>query len=120
MSKAIIRIKTVRTKTTDEIIGYRLEAAIPNENGRQMRARRDATGEVISFYATAKTQPSFTGQYLIEQSSDMTVVQPKAVKRFMENLHFHGYDKFVAFGRWPASMQPMFVNQDDDGAVRWV
>lgn len=120
MSKAIIRIKTVRTKTTDEIIGYRLEAAIPNEAGRQMRARRDSTGEVISFYATAKSQPSFTGQYLIEQSSDMSVVQPRAVQRFMENLRFSGYDQFRAFGRWHKSMQPLFHNAADDDTVRWM
>jgi hypothetical protein len=120
MQRAVVRIRTVRTLTTDRIIGYRLEAAIPNNQGRVMKARHDGA-EVVGFYATDAVNPSFTRAYLIEQSSDCSCVTTREVGRFLANLKRQGFDTFNAIGKWHNEFFGLFDHADKwEDMVRWM
>lgn len=98
-SKALVHVKTVRKPISDEVIGFRLEAAIPNQEGRVMRAKKNG-GETVGFYATQQPTPSFRKPYFIAQSSDYTDIDPKKIERFLDELRWHGYREFELVGRF--------------------
>lgn len=105
--KAIVHVKTVRTKTTDRIIGFRLEAAVPNLEGRVMRMY----GE--DFYATQQVAPSFRGKYLIAESSDYATIGNSQLLRFLDSLKWNGYSSFEYFGKYNG--EPLSVLADSFG-----
>lgn len=95
----MVHVKITRHPLSDEVIGYRFEAAIPNMEGRVMRARK-AGGETVSFYATSEAAPSFRSPYFIDQSSDETAITPKVIQRFIDRLTWKGYRSFEAVGKY--------------------
>lgn len=100
MSKAIVRVKVTRRPRSSEVIGYRLEAAIPNEAGRVMKASFDSAGDVRGFYSTGEPTPSFQRPYLIEQGSDNPWITQGDVDRFLKHLKWSGYDQFQLVGKY--------------------
>lgn len=98
MSKALIHAKITRHPISEEVIGFRLEAAVPNMSGRVMKVR--SSGDSVSFYATQQPAPSFRGQYLIKQSSDYDQIDAATLERFMELLKWEGYSEFDLVGKY--------------------
>lgn len=99
-SKALIHVKVARHPISDEVIGFRLEAAVPNEAGRVMKARKSSDGQTLGFYATQQTAPSFRRPFLIEVSSDYSELDQKKVDRFKDNLRWQGYREFELTGKY--------------------
>ena len=98
--KALVRIKTVRRPNSQEILGFRIEAAIPNDAGRVMRARKEG-GETVGFYATGASTPSFVRPYKICESSDHTTIGAKKVTEFVEKqLYWQGYKDIAYVGKF--------------------
>jgi hypothetical protein len=76
--KALIKIREVKHPISEQSIGFRIQAAHPNN------AARNFKGEAI---------PSFTKKYLIAESSDFSVITDVEYNRFADNLrNLHGYD----------------------------
>jgi hypothetical protein len=94
-SIAVIHVKTVRTKTSDRIIGYRLEAAVPNQQGRVMKHFGDG-----DFYATEEVAPSFRKPYLIAESSDFNSINKQRLVKFMQDLSWSGFSQFELYGKY--------------------
>lgn len=97
--KAIIRIKTVRKPISARETGLRFEAAIPNMQGRKMKALRE-NGEVVDFRASKEEAPSWRKPYLIADSSDFFVLSAKDHARFLEKLRWYGYSEFEYMGKF--------------------
>jgi hypothetical protein len=94
-SKAVVHVRTVRHKLNSEnIIGFRLEAAIPNLEGRVMRRLKDG-----DFYATQQVAPSFRKPYFVLESSDHTNVGPKQISKFLDDLRWQGFNDFDFIGK---------------------
>ncbi|MCL2874730.1 MAG: hypothetical protein FWF12_00250 [Betaproteobacteria bacterium] len=100
MSKALVRVRTTRHPISEEVIGFRLEAAIPNSDGRIMKVRHDANGKADSFYATKEEAPSFRKPFFIEESSDYSLIDERKLERFVSNLKWQGYDEFELVGKY--------------------
>lgn len=98
-SKAIIRIKTVRNTTSESFIGFRIEAAVPNMQGRKVRANFNSEGGVDSFHATDEPAPSFRKPYLIKESSDFSSLDKQMIEKFQKSLDWYGYDQFEYIGK---------------------
>ena len=65
---------------SEETIGFRLQAAIPNQAGRDWRGN---------------PKPSFTKRYLVAESSDMSAMpEEKDYVKFCEELKFLGFKEF--------------------------
>lgn len=80
VSKAIIKIKETRRPISEDTIGFRIQAAVPNMAGRDFR------GNAV---------PSFRKPYLIAESSDFSAIEDKDYERFTENLRkLHNYTEF--------------------------
>jgi hypothetical protein len=80
MTTALLKIKQVKHPISEEIIGFRIQAAIPNNAGR------DFNGNAC---------PSFVKKYLIDESSDHTSLSDDRIADFTKkNLAFQGYTKF--------------------------
>lgn len=109
MSKALIHVKTVRKPISEEVIGFRLEAAIPNMEGRVMKARKD--GDSTAFYATDERAPSFRRPYFIDQTSDYGRIDRKKVERFMDNLKWEGFKEFELVGQYDGEPFSEVMNQ---------
>lgn len=107
-SRALVRVKTVRKPISDEVIGFRLEAAVPNEEGRVMRANHSG-GEVVSFYATKQPAPSFRKPYFIAQSSDFCSIDTKKIERFLDDLRWQGYREFDLIGKFEGEPLASFL-----------
>lgn len=99
-NKALIHVKATRHPISEEIVGFRLEAATPNNEGRVMRARRGEDGETLGFYATKEATPSFRKPYLIAQSSDYPAINKSRIEKFMNNLSWQGYKEFELVGKY--------------------
>lgn len=99
MSKAIVRVKVTRRPRSEEVIGFRLEAAVPNAAGRVMKAKR-AGGEVVAFYATEEPAPSFRRPYLVDQGSDNPWITQSDIDRFLTGLKRSGFDDFQLVGKY--------------------
>jgi hypothetical protein len=93
--KALIHVKTVRRPVSQQVIGFRLEATIPNMAGRKMKT---CNGE--DFFATSEAAPSFRKPYFIEASGDYSEISPKIVRRFMGGLKWSGFDEFELIGKY--------------------
>jgi hypothetical protein len=96
---AIVRARTVRRPISGEFLGYRLEAAVPNRQGRKMRPIYDGEGGVETFIATREEVPSFKKPYLLAWSSDYDEIDRAKIDRFLEGLKFTGFRKFAFFGK---------------------
>jgi hypothetical protein len=91
MAKALVRVTAKRRPVSGDIIGYRLQAAIPNAAGRRMVMTSGGPR------ATSEEAPSFRKPYLIEESMDygyMRAISESDVERFARGLNFAGYDSF--------------------------
>jgi hypothetical protein len=111
MSKAVIKLKTVRRPSSQEIIGFRMQATLPNTAGRTMRARLE-NGEAVSFYATDEPAPSFKKPYLICESSDCSHIGKREIVRFLDGLRWQGFKEYEFFGNWDiADLPPHLVVQ---------
>lgn len=97
MSKVTLRIKQVRRPVSDELIGYRLQAAFPNSAARKMKPIKQK-GQVVGFSATKQETTSFRGEYLITESSDMTAVGEKDYEKFRAILRDMGFTHFNLAG----------------------
>lgn len=84
MSKVIIKQKTVKRPISGEEIGFRLQAAIPNDAG----SKYDKTDE-------RGRRVSFAKKYLVAESSDMTSMNERMVDNFLETLRFQGFTEIV-------------------------
>ena len=97
-NKALIHVKISRHPISEQIIGFRLEAAIPNMDGRVMKARKD--GDSTAFYATDERAPSFRKPYLIEQTGDYGRISKDKIDRFMDRLKWEGFKDFELIGKY--------------------
>lgn len=109
MSKALIHVRAVRRPISEEVIGFRLEAAVPNQDGRKMKARRTKEGDV-SFYATQEATPSFRRPYFIAESSDYPFIDRRKVERFMKDLEWQGYREFELVGKYQGEPFALMMN----------
>lgn len=82
--KALIRLKQTTHPISEEVIGFRLQAAIPNMAGK----------------AFGKEVPMFRSPYLISESSDHSVEElsrdgafEKVIASFQEQLRFQGFSE---------------------------
>lgn len=98
--KAIVRVKTTRRPTSREIIGFRLEAAVPNEAQRRMVPSFNGEGEIESFIYKSDFVPSFRRPYLIQASGDEPYINEEVLKRFLKKLRWEGYRLFEFFGKY--------------------
>ena len=89
MCKATIHVRTVRHRISERVIGFRLEAAIPNQAGRKMKPLGDG-----DFYATKETATSYRKPYLIAESSDHSFIRAKEIKSFLDELRRAKFDQF--------------------------
>jgi hypothetical protein len=96
---AVIHAKVVRRPISGQIIGYRLEAAVPNQQGRKMKPLYNSEGGVESFIATHEAVPSFKKPYLVAQSSDYNAIDKTTINRFLDSLRFTGFRDFEFFGK---------------------
>ena len=80
MSQALLKIKATKHPISEETIGFRIQAAVPNNAGRDFR------GNAI---------PSFAKKYLISESSDHTTVGVKQLDSFLNDLTFQKFNDFV-------------------------
>lgn len=103
--KALIKLAYVRRPISQEVIGYRMVAAVPNRAGRKMKVRFGQDGTPESFYATKEEVPSFRKPYLICESSDHLAIGRKEIESFLERLKWEGYEDWEFVGKWDA--QPL-------------
>lgn len=82
-STAIIKKKTVKRPISGEEIGFRLQAAVPNNAGGRFD-KEDSMGRRVSFGK----------QYLVAESSDYSELDDRTLDRFLDNLRFHGFTEF--------------------------
>jgi hypothetical protein len=91
MSKALVRIQAKYRPISGEVIGFRLQAAIPNTAGRRMVQTSNGPR------ATSEEVPAFRKPYLIDESMDYASIDSVSeadVERFAKKLHWAGYDQF--------------------------
>lgn len=91
MSKAVVRIQPKFRPISGDIIGYRLQAAIPNTAGRRMVMTSNGPR------ATDEEVPAFRKPFLIEESMDYSSIQSVSevdCERFAKQLNWAGYDHF--------------------------
>ena len=94
-AKVVLKLKEVRRPISDDTIGYRIQAAIPNQAARKMKPRKDKKTGDVHFVATGETTTSFSKQYLIAESSDMTnELNEQVFQRLRDNLRWMGYSHF--------------------------
>lgn len=103
--KALIKIQHVRRPTSQQLIGYRLVATVPNLEARKMKARMGQDGTPDSFFATEEKVPSFRAPYRIEESSDHSMIGKKEIERFIQSLMWLGYKEWELVGNW--DIQPV-------------
>lgn len=96
--KAVIRIQKSRRPQSGEIKGLRLQACVPNLQGRKSKANFNALGEVNNFYVTSEEIPSFKKPYLILETGDLYEVDKFYFQRFVQNLKWEGYTELEFFG----------------------
>jgi hypothetical protein len=95
--KALVRVKPVYRPISRDIIGLRLQAAIPNNAARRMMAIEG--GE---FRATKQEVPSFQGHYLIGESMDysgFSEITASELDRFLARIKFEGFTTIEFFGK---------------------
>jgi hypothetical protein len=95
--KALIQFKTTRRPVSGDIIGVRLQAAVPNLKARKMFGRDDG-----SFVITKKEIPSFRKPYLIAESmdyGDRADISEAEVERFKHRLMWEGFTEFEMLGK---------------------
>lgn len=93
MQKIVVRVKTTRRPISDQVIGYRFQAATPNQDARKMKARKKG-GEVLGFYATEQSTTAFTKRHLVLESSDYSSVNQRDFDRFKANLKGMGFTHY--------------------------
>lgn len=83
-----------RTYVNSEFIGYRLRAAIPNNDGFKwgvsITKKKDAR-----FYIRSKDVTSYKSPYLIAEGSDILDLTTKDVERFLKGLESLGFTEFL-------------------------
>lgn len=84
MAEVIIKKKTIKRPISGDEIGFRLQAAIPNNQGGRFDKEDDRGRKV-----------SFGKQYLVGESSDFISLSDKMLDNFLENLRFQGFDEFT-------------------------
>jgi hypothetical protein len=84
MSKAYIKMKTVKRPISGDEIGFRLQAAVPNCQGGKFD-KPDEHGRKVNFGK----------QYLVAESSDYTSISERQIDSFLEGLRFQGFTEFV-------------------------
>lgn len=80
MSQALLKIKATKHPISEATIGFRIQAAHPNQAGRNFK------GQAV---------PSFAKKYLIAESSDHSEIGKKQMDNFLEELAFQRFDDFV-------------------------
>ena len=80
MSQALLKVKETKHPISEATIGFRIQAAVPNQAGRDFR------GNAV---------PSFAKRYLISESSDHTEVGVKQMADFINDLQFQNFNDFV-------------------------
>jgi hypothetical protein len=98
--KALVRIKITRRPSSREVIGFRIEGAVPNEAQRRMLPQFDGEGEVSGFVIKDEMVPSFRSPYLITSSSDEPYINEATMKRFLSKLRWEGYSLFEFLGKY--------------------
>lgn len=107
-NKAVVHVRTVRYKTSEMIIGFRLEAAVPNQEGRVMRPLGEG-----DFYATKEPTTSFKKPYFIAESSDYSYIRKQEIERFLDKLRWSGFQEFEFFGKYEGQpLANLVVNHD--------
>ena len=98
--KALVRIQTKRRPQSGEVQGLRLQAAVPNMQGRKSKANFNAMGEVANFYVTDEAVPVFRKPYLITETGDNSNVTESVLERFLKAIRWEGYTHFEFIGDW--------------------
>ena len=93
--KALVRVKKVYRPVSGDLLGYRIQACIPNTAARRMKkSNRTESG----FYATEQQVPAFTAKYLIAESMDYayeSLITPAEMQRFCDQkLRWKGFTEF--------------------------
>lgn len=84
--KAMLRLKTVKHPISESVIGFRIEAAIPNKAGK----------------AFGKEVPSFKKPYFIAQSSDHS-------EAFLKEHFSQVVEKMKADLKWQGVNESFFI-----------
>jgi hypothetical protein len=79
---AMLKIQTTKHPISEDVIGYRLVAAIQNMAGH-MRGR---------------PIPSFRKPYFICEGSDLPAITQQDIDKFVKDVRWQGYTQFVALG----------------------
>lgn len=101
--KALIRLRFTRRPISQEVLGYRLQATVPNLAARKMKAIIGQDGTADSFAATKEQVPSFRKPYLIAESSDCSSIGKNEIEKFIKDLMWQGFDEWEFFGNWDAA-----------------
>ena len=96
MQLAVFRIIEIRKPISKVVIGKRLQAAYPNNQGVKMVCYGDRSDPVIRPKKDKKTGEvirtvSFAKKYLVDESSDYTTIGKDEVKRFFAKLKSYGF-----------------------------
>jgi hypothetical protein len=89
--KALIRTKKIFRPYSQKVLGYRVQATIPNMAARKMRKVKSG------FVATEQEVPSFRAPYLICESMDYATerdISKGDMERFVLNLLSLGFTEF--------------------------
>lgn len=98
MSKALVRIQAKYRPISGEILGFRLQAAIPNLAGKRMVQTSNG------LRATDEEVPAFRKPFLIDESMDHSAIEAVTeadVERFAKKLTWAGYTSFEFVGADP-------------------
>lgn len=94
-NKALVRIQGKYRPVSGELIGFRLQAAIPNMAGRKMVHTSNG------LRATSEEVPAFRKPYLIGESMDYDAIERVSeadAERFAKQLRWAGYSQFEFVG----------------------
>jgi hypothetical protein len=91
MSKVLVRIQPKYRPVSGDLIGFRLQAAIPNMAARRMVMTSNGPR------ATDEPAPAFRKPYLIDESMDYSCIEAvseRDIERFAEKLTWAGYTSY--------------------------
>lgn len=92
-SKVTIRIQEKKKPISDETIGFRFQAAIPNQAAVKMKPVKKK-GEHVGFMATNIPTTSFRKDYLIFETGDMSEINERDFERFLGTLKGLGFSHY--------------------------
>ena len=104
-AKVIIRISEKKRPISEETIGFRFQAAIPNQAAKKMKPFTTKKGD-RGFIATDVPAVSFKKDYLVYETGDMSDINERDFERFLKGLKGMGFSHY----QWAAEgSQPVEI-----------